>query len=578
MTFHFHTNNGCFGLKQPLFFILIALLINNCSNQETTDRDNKVLFQVNGIERTVHDFESNYVDHLIKTGSNDSKKERFAYLNKMIDELILAESAGNKGLLDHPKYQNALKFQERKSMMDVYFLDQMSERIEPPTDEELRLAYDKKKRDVYVRHLFSLNEEELLEPYQRLKAGESFVDVANDFYETAFFDSTAGYLGKISYFGVDHAFAEAAFSTNEGDFTAPVRSRYGYHIIYVEYLTRPAMHAEDDFQYRKEGLTSQVRLRKQQLVSDSYVRELMESLDVKGNRDNLAALNDAIVSVEGDEILLTQNELEKGITIWSDDRLAALEASFPNEAVLASFVLGGERVDFTFGDYLKWLPYLSFEESKIRTGASVGRAMRNEVLYQLADKDGYASDDRVVKRVKDRGYEILSDLYQFKLTQEALADTHSVEVPDDFRNRFIRDRKVEIDTKYWKIPANDVEEARKLRERVANGDSPVQFDGYKAIEAKNMNFSNDDYEIIRKGIVNMPVVAHTKNEGWLVLNILEREVKELSTTTSVNNLETRYKVYENIYHEVDSLRSAATVVVDTTLFNDIYEVWKKTEN
>ena len=99
-------------------------------------------------------------------------------------------------------------------------------------------------------------------------------------------------------------------------------------------------------------------------------------------------------------------------------------------------------MDFTFGDYLKWLPYLSFEESKVRTGASVGRAMRNEVLYQLADKDGYASDKRVVKRVKDRGYEILSDLYQFELTREALADTHTVEVPDDFRNRFLRDRKV----------------------------------------------------------------------------------------------------------------------------------------
>ena len=36
------------------------------------------------------------------------------------------------------------------------------------------------------------------------------------------YDSLAGYIGPISYFGVDDAFAEAAYSTNLNEFSKPI--------------------------------------------------------------------------------------------------------------------------------------------------------------------------------------------------------------------------------------------------------------------------------------------------------------------------------------------------------------------
>lgn len=397
-------NKGCFRLRQPLLFALILTLFIACK-KETVHRDYEVLFEVNGIERTVFDFENNYVEHLIKTGRNDTRKERYDFLNQMIDNLVLADAADERGLLDHPTYLGALYFQERKSMMDFYFVDEMGRLIDPPTDEEVRLAYAKKQRKVYVRQLFSMQEEELFEPYERLKNGEDFVDVANDFFETEEYDEFAGYLGPVSYFGVDDAFAEAAFSTNEGEFTSPVRTRFGYHIIFIEYIEFPAMLAEDDYQYRKPGISSQVQLRKQQLVSNDYVRNLMGSLSVEPDAENLSALREVILQLDGDEITNTSSTNENQTGQWTDNRLEELEASFDNETVLATYVFGGERVDFTFADYLNWLPYLPFIESKNRTGASVGRGMRNEVLFKIAEKEGYENDDRVVGKVKERGYE-----------------------------------------------------------------------------------------------------------------------------------------------------------------------------
>ncbi len=565
--------NGCFLWKQPFFFCLLASFAISCSNQEKIHRDYEVLFEVNGIERTVFDFESQYVEYLIQNGQNDSKVRRYAFMNEMIDEILLAEEASQIGFLDHPTYLGALTFQERKSMMDIYFVDEMDALLEPPTDEELRLAFDKKNRKVYVRQLFSMFEEDLVEPLNRLKAGENFVDVANDFYETTEYDSLAGYLGPISYFGVEDAFAEAAFSTYQGEFTDPIRSKFGFHIIYVEYIEFPAMLAEDEYQYRLEGLTSQVRLRNQSLVSNDYVRNLMSTLLVEGNSENLSSLMEVIQNIDSDRIVNTRQTQESPVERWGDRRLDELRASFPEDAVLATYVFGGNKTEFTFSDYLNWLPYLSFIESKERTGASVGRALRNEVLYKIADQKGYREDERVEDRVERRGYEILSELYQYEMTLDALADTSEIIVPRSFRNRLIDDKEFLVQAAYWRILAPDVRTAESIQKSIREGADPKSFENYLEQEYATIERTDKYYSLLDRGLLETPVISRSSVDGWMVLYISERNIELINTSTSVDDIETRYRVYDKVLTEISRLRSMAEIRIDSVLFDDIYEVY-----
>lgn len=140
--------------------VSIWLLI-SCTGTTNIDRDFQVLFKVNDVERTVYEFESSYINHLISTGKNDTEFERNAHISKMIDDILLAKSAENKGLKDHLIYISAVDYQKRKSMIDSYFVDEMDVRIEPLTDDEIRLAYAKKQRTVYVRHLYSKNKDDM---------------------------------------------------------------------------------------------------------------------------------------------------------------------------------------------------------------------------------------------------------------------------------------------------------------------------------------------------------------------------------------------------------------------------------
>ena len=556
--------------------MLFLILLLGCKEKNSeTHRDFKVLFNVNGVERTVFDFESKYVKHLIKTGRNDTKNERYAFLNELIDIILLAEAGADHGLLNNQIYKSAITYQERKSMLDYYFSDEMGELLEPLSDEETRLAYAKRQRKVFVRQLYSQNVEDLTESYQRLMTGDNFIDVANDFYKTETYDSLAGYIGPISYFGVDDAFAEAAYSTNLNEFSKPIRTQLGYHIIYIEHIEFPAMLTEDDYQYRKKGVTSQLRLRKQQLVSNEYVQTLMNGLSVEADAENIMKLREIILNLEGNTIINADENpenIEEGN--WTDERIQLLERSFDNEAILASYNQNGVIMEFTFGDYIKWLPYLSFQESKVRTGASVGRGLRNEVIYQLASNENYIQDERVVKDVNVRGYEILSDLYQYALIKTALLDTSSIEVPNSYKDRLIKNRNVVIKSEYWKITTNGLEEAERIKEEINSGDLPISYDAFQMYDYQTIDQSDNDFNLIRKALVNTPVIGYSETDGWMVLNVVQRDLTEVKDETSTADIETKYRVFTTINSEIESLRKEATIKVDTLLFNDIYEVWK----
>ena len=84
----------------------------------------------------------------------------------------------------------------------------------------------------------------------------------------------------------------------------------GYHIVYVEHIIFPAILAEDEYQYRKQGIESQLRLRKQQMISDNYVFELPSGLDVQTSNDNLIKLRDVISNLGNDIITQESNNPE----------------------------------------------------------------------------------------------------------------------------------------------------------------------------------------------------------------------------------------------------------------------------
>lgn len=330
-------------------------------------------------------FERTYVDFLIRTGQNDTDANRRAHLENLIDAVLLAGEAERRGLAEDSAFQVFQERERKKALGTVFFHEELLLTLPPPTDEEIRLAFARWKAQVVVRHIFFRTRAEAEESYNRIRAGKSFLEEAQDVYGVPG-DSAAGYLGPVKYFEVDDAFAEASFNLEEGAFSGPVQSRVGWHLIKSERVLVNPLLTEDEYQVRREGIESQFRLRRRKLEGDAFVRDFMEGLDVEANGPAIGGLAVLIddLTIEAD----VQPEIANAEEVARSVVLDSLKGLVSAETVLATYRLGGREREFTAGDYLLWMEDLPFEETRRRTVNSVGRALRNEVFALEAERLG----------------------------------------------------------------------------------------------------------------------------------------------------------------------------------------------
>ena len=54
---------------------------------------------------------------------------------------------------------------------------------------------------------------------------------------------------------------------------------------------------------------------------------------------------------------------------------------------------------------------------------------------------------------------------------KAVQDTGTVKVPESFRDRLISSRELIVQADYWKIPANSLQDARRIKQGIEQGNN-----------------------------------------------------------------------------------------------------------
>lgn len=83
---------------------------------------------------------------------------------------------------------------------------------------------------VHCRHILVPHQYEAEDILKKIKAGESFEEMARIFSKCPS-NRQGGDLGKFGRGRMDEVFEEAAFALAKGDVSEPVRTRFGYHLI-----------------------------------------------------------------------------------------------------------------------------------------------------------------------------------------------------------------------------------------------------------------------------------------------------------------------------------------------------------
>lgn len=163
-------------------------------------------------------------------------KARDAYLlDYLIDGTLVAQKAKSDKLDQTPDFGSKMVYAQDKVLMEA-----MLTRIAKgaTSDAELHTIYDtaakqqKPEEEIHARHILVATEADAQAVLKRLKGGEDFAKVAKQMSKDP--GSEGGDLGWFTKERMVPAFADAAFKLAQGQFSDPVKTQFGWHIIQVE--------------------------------------------------------------------------------------------------------------------------------------------------------------------------------------------------------------------------------------------------------------------------------------------------------------------------------------------------------
>jgi len=199
--------------------------------------DDPVVLTIDGDNYHLSEFVYIYTKNNKK--ASFKKKDLNEYMNLFVDYKLKVKEAKRLSYDTIPQLKSELG-NYRKQLAQPYLIDK--EKNEALVKE----AYDRTKNEVRASHILvkvsqNASPEDTVKAYEKIMAlrkkvvegGVDFNELAKTSSEDPSAKTNAGDLGYFTALQMVYPFEDAAFKTPIGQVSMPVRSQYGYHLIYV---------------------------------------------------------------------------------------------------------------------------------------------------------------------------------------------------------------------------------------------------------------------------------------------------------------------------------------------------------
>ncbi len=237
-----------------------------------------VLATVNGVAIN-KDYVNNVLKAQGKTFDKLPKERQKEIVNKLIERELLAETAKKAGIEKDSEYKKALE-NFKKDLLIRVWMDKVYKRT-LISDSEANDYYQKHKDQfkvptkIHARHILVKTEDEakkIIDQLKKLKGQElkeKFIELAKK-KSTGPSGPKGGDLGYFTKGQMVKSFEDAAFALKKGTITTkPVKTQFGYHIIYVEDI-KPGGIAE--FKDVKQAIIAKLR-------QEAFAKKIKEAIE-----------------------------------------------------------------------------------------------------------------------------------------------------------------------------------------------------------------------------------------------------------------------------------------------------------
>ncbi len=248
----------------------------------------KIYAKVNGMNVTNNDIEMIIRNPRINFSQLPPKIQQ-KVLNQAIDSKLLTQNAIKDGIERTKTFKKALEALKNNLALEIWMKKEYNRA--KVTDKEAKAFYIQNKDKLFIqpaevkaRHILVKSEKEAKAIIAKLK-GLSGKKLENEFIKLAKEKSVGpsgangGELGWFSEKRMVPAFSKAAFALKKGEITkTPVKTQFGYHIIYVE-DKKPS--GAIPFENVKDRIKAQLKIKAFQKNVQSIAKKLRKNAKIE---------------------------------------------------------------------------------------------------------------------------------------------------------------------------------------------------------------------------------------------------------------------------------------------------------
>lgn len=228
------------SMRFVILFMIFFLAVAGCGRQKKSAPN--VLAKVDGKAITAPEFDA-YLK--FKRMSAKDKARRAKLLEQYLNREALADAVEKQNLLNKPLIKAELNEFRKEMLISRYFEAFLKEKV---TDQAVKNYYnthvaDYEDKMAHVAHILirtngKMSEKERAaklttaqEAYSRVKAGEDFAKVANEFSGDKLSSKKGGDLGWIKEGSISPVFSKHVFELKPGEVSEPFETPFGFHVV-----------------------------------------------------------------------------------------------------------------------------------------------------------------------------------------------------------------------------------------------------------------------------------------------------------------------------------------------------------
>lgn len=260
--------------------IVVVLLAGAATYKVWAEKNNGIAAVVNGEQITVAEIKEAYDENPQIKAQVPFEEFYSRALDVIVNGKLALQAATKANVQASAEYQKELAQMQEDLARKVYIDQQVEARV---TDEEVKKFYDeyvknfKSVKEIKAKHILVDTEDLAKEIIAKLDKKAKFDDLAREY------SKDQPDLGYFTEEMMVPEFSSVAFAMEKGTYSKePVKTEFGYHIIYVEDIrdTKPLELSAIEPQIKSNLAQKAV----DDVIADLHKNAQIEKFDIKGNK------------------------------------------------------------------------------------------------------------------------------------------------------------------------------------------------------------------------------------------------------------------------------------------------------